>query len=303
MLACRGRLLRVRSEDALTSEEQWRVARPARVLAVLLAGWSLQGCANLDVSDSRAQARIKTLEARLDAQEKALAILTADSPKFHPTWLRIPVGLNGSEVCGQQGLSCIAVKSSNTYDRRAEFCGHTIADCNARVVQQPWCMQTVSGEVLNYALIPTRFVRAPKAMGRCGGEGWAQLCLPDAWYDTAMCISPAEAAPTNITSNAPDETGRAAAAASAAASPASTPVPPALATHPRGASQRKPPLCWGGPLQTDLVACSRLTEGERELSAWTEAQRHPPAPVPAVPAQGKKTQSGNYVPPPSEWFK
>lgn len=115
-----------------------------------------------------------SLEERLDALERQVA----RSLKT----VRVPLELNktGNEVCAEAGKVCLTVlddAGSARYDVNDQFCGHMVADCNARVTKRPHCAGSN-----DYALAPVKFYRSPGSKGACD------------FYETETC----EASPSDL---------------------------------------------------------------------------------------------------------
>ena len=125
---------------------------------------------------SRAESPTQTpLEDRIDALEKQMARTLKT--------VRIPLELNktGNEVCAEAGKACLTVlddAGSARYDVHDKFCGHMVADCNARVTRRPHCADSN-----DYLLSPVKFYRSPGATGECNS------------YETETC----ESSPSDIT--------------------------------------------------------------------------------------------------------
>lgn len=100
-----------------------------------------------------------SLEDRIDALEKQMARTLKT--------VRIPLEVNksGNEVCAEAGHACLTLlddAGSARYDIHDKFCGHMVADCNARVTRRPHC----SGSN-DYLLAPVKFYRSPGTKADC----------------------------------------------------------------------------------------------------------------------------------------
>ncbi len=100
-----------------------------------------------------------SLEDRIDALEKQMARTLKT--------VRIPLELNksGNEVCAEAGHACLTLfdeAGSARYDVNDKFCGHMVADCNARVTRKPHCAGSN-----DYLLSPVKFYRSPGIKAAC----------------------------------------------------------------------------------------------------------------------------------------
>lgn len=116
-------------------------------------GAGVNGGSTTGVSDEGA------LEQRIDALEKQVARTLKTT--------RVPLELNktGNEVCAEAGKACLTVlddAGSARYDVNDQFCGHMVADCNARVTKRPHCAGSN-----DYALAPVKFYRSPGNKAQC----------------------------------------------------------------------------------------------------------------------------------------
>lgn len=120
-----------------------------------------------------------SLEDRIDALEKQVARTLKT--------VRIPLELNktGNEVCAEAGKACLTVlddAGSARYDVHDKFCGHMVADCNARVTRRPRC-----AENNDYLLSPVKFYRSPGATGECNSYE-TETCESSPGDITALCL-------------------------------------------------------------------------------------------------------------------
>lgn len=117
-------------------------------------GAGVNGGSTTGVSDGEG-----SLEQRIDALEKQVARTMKTS--------RVALELNktGNEVCAEAGKTCLTVlddAGSARYDVNDQFCGHMVADCNARVTKRPHCAGSN-----DYALAPVKFYRSPGNKAQC----------------------------------------------------------------------------------------------------------------------------------------
>lgn len=101
--------------------------------------------------------------------------------------VRIPLALNktGNEVCAEAGKACLTVlddAGSARYDVHDQFCGHMVADCNARVTRKPRC---ADGD--DYLLAPVKFYRSPGSKGECNATE-TETCEASPSDITALCL-------------------------------------------------------------------------------------------------------------------
>lgn len=121
----------------------------------------------------------KNLEDRIDAIEKQMARTLKTA--------RIPLELNktGNEVCAEAGKACLTVlddAGSARYDVHDKFCGHMVADCNARVTRRPHC-----ADGNDYLLSPVKFYRSPGSTGECNSTE-TETCESSPADITALCL-------------------------------------------------------------------------------------------------------------------
>lgn len=144
-----------RGSNAPGAQEAGGAARDGQVGAGAdgRVGPGVNGGSTTGVSDEGA------LEQRIDALEKQVARTLKTT--------RVPLELNktGNEVCADAGKACLTVlddAGSARYDVNDQFCGHMVADCNARVTKRPHCAGSN-----DYALAPVKFYRSPGNKAQC----------------------------------------------------------------------------------------------------------------------------------------
>ncbi|MBK8254210.1 MAG: hypothetical protein IPK82_16275 [Polyangiaceae bacterium] len=115
-----------------------------------------------------------------------IAILEQEMARSLKT-VRVPLALNrsGNEVCAERGHICLSVvdnAGSARYDLNNKFCGHMVADCNARVTKRQHC-----GAGYDYVFAPVRFYRSPGAKAQCDSVG-TETCTASPEDLTAICL-------------------------------------------------------------------------------------------------------------------
>ncbi|MCC7542885.1 MAG: hypothetical protein IT379_42105 [Deltaproteobacteria bacterium] len=97
-----------------------------------------------------------------------------------------PIALERSaaETCHEHGETCIAVRSSRTYDRRGRFWGHAVFSCSSRVVRRRHCLPAHD----YYLTGPSSFHRPHDT--QVSGMPNEGLCLSVPSYFAAVCAAP-----------------------------------------------------------------------------------------------------------------
>ncbi len=101
----------------------------------------------------------------------------------------IGLGETGSEVCYEQGMSCLSVTTARIVDSKGEFYGFITPDCDSQVIEDSSCIEPFETE---YAIDKVTYTKHPDSKSEeflnkksfCIGKGKGKKGI----YEYAYCV-------------------------------------------------------------------------------------------------------------------